>query len=84
MQDNMGGEKSWCFLKAPTNFLKQLSDVVEIFMFNAHKRLMKNVNEDVQLKTLFNKNIEEIENMKEELLKAVKSEKNMVNRAVNA
>ena len=39
----MGGERSWCFLKAPTNFLKYLTDVSEIFAFKAHMKLMKKV-----------------------------------------
>ena len=39
----MGGERSWCFLKAPTNFLKYLTDVSEIFAFKAHMKLMSKV-----------------------------------------
>jgi uncharacterized protein YqeY len=45
----MGGEKSYAFLKAPTEFIKQLTDVVEIFLHNAHKNLLKKIKNEDQL-----------------------------------
>ena len=39
----MGGEKSYCFLKAPLGFMKQVNDVCDIFMHRAHEKLMKKV-----------------------------------------
>ena len=39
----MGDDKTYCFLKAPEGFHKQVGDVANIFMQRAHKRLMDKV-----------------------------------------
>ena len=39
----MGGDKTYCFMKAPAGFAKQVNDVAEIFMYRAHKKLMEKV-----------------------------------------
>jgi hypothetical protein len=38
---HMGGPNSYCFLKAPNEFLIQLLDVSDIFLNNAHQNLLK-------------------------------------------
>ena len=43
LNETMGGEKSFCFLKAPSCFLEQISEGVDMFLFNAHTKLMKKI-----------------------------------------
>ena len=65
LNDQMGGDKSYCFLKAPERFVKQVTDVAEIFTMRAHLKLMNKV------KKKGGKLMEDVwsEKAKEELLK---------------
>ena len=41
----MGGELSYCFLKAPQSFIDQISAAVDFFLYNAHEKLMNKIND---------------------------------------
>jgi uncharacterized protein YqeY len=59
MNEHMGDKKSYAFLKAPTEFIKQLTEVVEIFLHNAHKNLLKKIGDEDQLLKQFYPNMKQ-------------------------
>lgn len=49
LQETMGGELSYCFLKAPQSFIDQISAAVDFFLYNAHEKLMNKINDQLFL-----------------------------------
>ena len=61
----MGGDKSYVFMKAPLDFLRQITACVEFFTYKAHSRLMKKLDNPVLLVDLFKECSDSLQEQKE-------------------
>ena len=72
---HMGGTKSYCFLKAPTDFVEQVTDITEIFVNNAHKKLLRDINnQDASLEAYIKQSTDETEKILKETTKKVQEQ----------